>query len=157
MADQDPGTSEERGTGDDSGLSRRQNPVGRREADKERAWLWKLVVGCAAICVLCAIVCLAVSFTTLRNRVDIVHTKDVVHAIQDERTDVIQRNCEAQNARHDATVQRLDARIASLPPGERFRAQANRDFTVGLIDALQPRVLDCRALADRNVRAGDGG
>jgi hypothetical protein len=55
--------------------------------------------------------------------------------------------CVQQNRRHDATIAQLDRGIARLPAHQRRRANANKAFTVDLINALSP-VRDCRALSD---------
>jgi len=67
-----------------------------------------------------------------------------------QQHDAILGNCLEQNTRHDETIRALDDAIAGLPPDRRQRAQANRDNTVALIDALAPK-RDCRALAARQT------
>jgi hypothetical protein len=53
--------------------------------------------------------------------------------------------CKDGNERHRTAVRRLDEEVARLPPEERARAEARRDGTVRLIDALVPE-RNCDAL-----------
>ncbi len=59
--------------------------------------------------------------------------------IQSERARNIRQACEAQNARHDATIETLDRLIARVPPSQRSEAQQSRASTVLLINALVPK------------------
>lgn len=73
-------------------------------------------------------------------------TDKLAATTQMQRRNTIYDQCRDQNFRHDDTIERIDHRIAVLPPGsERDRAVVSRDFTVALVDALAPR-RDCLAV-----------
>lgn len=139
---------------EDTGLHRRQNPVGRREADQERTWLYKLMLGCTAVSVICATVCLVVSGTVLKNRADIVHVQDVTKAIQDERATVTVENCVAQNKRNKEAKRKIRAFLEGAPADPQIDKRVVLALTDVLTDAQVPMNGDCKALADKNVRAG---
>lgn len=79
----------------------------------------------------------------------------VAHALQDARRDTYRQQCLDINARHDATVRKLDDLIARMPPGsvERRRAEQGRAGTVLLINAFLPS-RDCDRYADRLLGTG---
>lgn len=67
---------------------------------------------------------------------------------REQRADSIRISCEQTNARNRNTIHEYDQRIAKLapklPPAQRKQLTQSRDFTVGLINALDP-VEDCTA------------
>jgi hypothetical protein len=71
---------------------------------------------------------------------------DLAQAIQRQRVSQARDNCLDENARHKNTVDTLDGLIADLPAARRKQAEASRQFTVLLIDALAP-VRDCDLVA----------
>jgi hypothetical protein len=81
--------------------------------------------------------------------------RDRAKDIQSQRKTAILADCQAQNARHDGATNALidgagqDERNA---PTEAAKAEIRRrrDVTLGLIDALAPKV-DCVALVRRSV------
>lgn len=70
--------------------------------------------------------------------------------INAERARNVRAACEGQNERHDNTIRQLDRLIAQAPPSRRARANAGRESTVLLIEALAPR-RDCAALVRASV------
>lgn len=66
--------------------------------------------------------------------------------INNERGRNVRNSCEETNRRHNSTVARLDARLDKAKlrasPAQANRLRESREFTVSLIDALQP-VQDC--------------
>ena len=99
-------------------------PDGRRQVDRIRQEMWKLVLGAAALCAICATVSVAISVTTLNNRHDIVHAQDLVQRIQQERERAILVGCRDQNRRHDATVGTLH-RLLVLAANDQFGRQSS--------------------------------
>jgi hypothetical protein len=78
--------------------------------------------------------------------------RDLLQAIQAERTRNILQNCLDTNRRHDATIRELRLLVDELPPGPRkVRAVQGMAGSIAVINALAPR-RDCRALAARQVR-----
>jgi hypothetical protein len=71
---------------------------------------------------------------------------ELAHAIQEQRVTQAHDNCLDENTRHRNTVATLDGVIARLPAARRKQAEASRQFTVLLIDALAP-VRDCELVA----------
>lgn len=74
-----------------------------------------------------------------------------VAAIQQSRISLTGDNCRAQNHRHDKTIRRLNLLVQHIKdPAERARAEAGISGTIGLIDALVPKV-DCAKLIRQRV------
>lgn len=68
--------------------------------------------------------------------------------IQNQRVEFVRYACEDQNARHDATLQKLDHVVAAIKdPVQRARAETSKAGSVALIEALVPKQ-DCAALAE---------
>lgn len=153
---------------------RRVDPEGRRESDKERQWLWKLLLTAVGICTICTVVSLAVSFSTLHNRKDIAHNQDVtariqvvalqaaqvatqladvVGQIQDERARATRDSCQDTNDRHNDAIKRLNGLIEKLPPEQRVGAEKGKMNTITILDAIVP-YQDCAALVRKRVKAG---
>lgn len=65
--------------------------------------------------------------------------RNLATAIQQSRQEITVTRCLDLNARHDATIAKLDQEIGALPPVERKQAKTNRAGTVALIDALAPK------------------
>ena len=59
--------------------------------------------------------------------------------IQQQRADTIWSDCVMTNQAHDNTIRALDQIIAELPADQRAEAEASRDSTVLLIEALAPK------------------
>jgi hypothetical protein len=77
--------------------------------------------------------------------------RDLIQAIQAERTRNVLQNCVDTNRRHDLTIRRLHQLVNELPPGPRkVRAVQGMAGSIALIDALAPR-RQCKALARRQV------
>jgi hypothetical protein len=71
--------------------------------------------------------------------------------VQNQRAIALRDSCQGQNARHDRTIKRLDDVIKETKnPEDRARSIRNRDATVSLIEALQPRQ-DCEKLIRERV------
>lgn len=59
--------------------------------------------------------------------------------IQHQRRESIMRSCDDQNRRNAKTIQTLDNLIAKFPPKRRAEAEANKVYSVLLINALAPK------------------
>ena len=77
-------------------------------------------------------------------------TRERAEAIERSRRDVLIRSCREQNRRHDATILELDRQVAKLPPARRSEAQARRNGTVALLEAIIPH-RDCAKRAERLI------
>lgn len=98
-------------------------------------WGWLLLLGAVV-----AGISIPLVFARLASETD---------QLREARRQSIIVTCQETNARHDATLRKLDELIAALPPGPRKkRAKQNRAGTVLLIKTLAPKH-DCEARADR--------
>lgn len=70
---------------------------------------------------------------------------DAKHAVEQVQASRIEL-CRQANRRHDNVIAELDKQIARLPPGRRARAEAGRDGTVALLEAISPRRKCVKAL-----------
>lgn len=68
------------------------------------------------------------------------------HTIQQQRIDLITRDCRNQNIRHDKAIAAIDRLIkkAGVPKAKR---KAMRTPSVIIINAMLPKVKDCHKLA----------
>lgn len=109
-------------------------------------WRWRLLTGWVVGFSL-------ISFFAFRDG------RAVDEKIQDERALSIILNCEAQNQRHDQTINVLDQRINEAKRGQtpqrQKEIQASRDYTALLVDALVPK-LDCEEEARKRVNPPKG-
>jgi hypothetical protein len=135
--------------GDEPGLmgERRSDSATRRKVDRVLGWLtWSQVIQWAVL------VAVTIAIGTLISA-----NTDRINDINHERERNLRVACESQNARHDATVQKLDdllaqARVTASPEKVK-RIEASRASTVALIDALAP-LQDCEALVNASIQHG---
>jgi negative regulator of sigma E activity len=113
------------------------------ETMRERR-IWRVTVMASAV-----LAALSILFSVLlyeqgqdrahTNRVLALKAQRLAGEIQAQRINAIRTSCEAQNQRNVKTIKTLDGLIAKLPSKQRPRAQAGRDNTVLLINALAPK------------------
>lgn len=124
-------------------MNERRTNTGRRASDKSK-WVlhvqenwyrdvWLLIITVALF---------AIAIKALNTASD---ARQLGISIQSSRRELLTRNCNDQNKRNRNTVAQLDKEIATLPPVLRKRAQANKNFTVLLIDTLAPHQ-NCKKL-----------
>jgi hypothetical protein len=125
-----------------TGDLRRLMPI-PTETMRERR-IWRVTVMASAV-----LAALSILFSVLlyeqgqdrahTNRVLALKAQRLAGEIQAQRINAIRTSCEAQNQRNVKTIKTLDGLIAKLPSKQRPRAQAGRDNTVLLINALAPK------------------
>lgn len=85
----------------------------------------------------------------------VIQTRNNVHAIQQNRKEVIFNNCRNQNMRHDATIielNKLALQILSKAKNPTVKAQLRRSirYNIELINAIVPRQ-DCAKVLQRTL------
>lgn len=115
-------------------------------------WRWRALIAWIIIFTAMVIFTLHKTYQSSGNaNTAAAEAKNATSNIQSQRKESIRRGCEDQNARHNNTISILNSLIAKLPPDQRARAQANKEFTILLINALAPKQ-NCNLLVKKAVK-----
>jgi hypothetical protein len=97
-------------------------PDGRREIDKERVLLLRVMAAALVLCALGTVVCVVISFTALKNHVSIQDIESTQAQIRRESNARVDQRCRADEQAQIEAVRKLKRNyeyLAGLTPAER--------------------------------------